>query len=346
VSSGGAFVDRFERDLAAALDVKFAVACSNGTAALQVALQLAGISAGDEVLVPALTFAATSNAVQHCGAVPHFVDCDEDSLGIDPDALEAHLRRIVTRKNGETINRESGRAIKAIVPVHIFGHPARMTEICGVAARYSLAVVEDATEALGSRANGRPVGADGVMSVMSFNGNKIVTTGGGGAILSNDPDIARRARHVTTTAKLPHRWAFIHDEAGYNYRLPNLNAALGCAQLEQLPDFVARKRRLAQAYAAAFRELSDVTFFAERPGTESNYWLNAILLRPGLAFQRDHILERLNEAGLQSRPAWTPMHLLSYQSHFPRADVQTTESVFSRLINLPSSPRLADGLAG
>jgi perosamine synthetase len=345
VSSGGAFVDRFERELAAALDMKFAVACTNGTVALQVALELAGVSAGDEVLVPALTFAATSHAVQHCGAVPHFVDCDEYSLGLDPDALKNHLGRIATRKNGATTNRQTGRSIKAIVPVHIFGHPARMSEICDIAARYGLTVVEDATEALGSRANDRPVGADGAMSILSFNGNKIVTTGGGGAILTNDPGFASRARHITTTAKLPHRWSFVHDAAGYNYRLPNLNAALGCAQLEKLPDFVARKRRLAQAYAMTFRELSGVTFFVERAGTESNYWLNAILLRPGLEFQRDGILERLNDAGLQSRPAWTPMHQLSYQTGFPRAELPVTESIVSRLINLPSSPRLADSLA-
>lgn len=345
VSSGGAFVDRFERELAAALDIGFAVACANGTSALQVALEIAGVLPGDEVLVPSLTFAATSNAAQHCRAVPHFVDCDEGSLGIDPQALRKHLSRIATYKDGQTTNRETRRPMKAIVPVHIFGHAARMDEICSVATEYGLAVIEDATEALGSRANGRPVGSHGVMSVLSFNGNKIVTTGGGGAILSNDSEIARRARHLTTTAKLPHRWAFIHDEPGYNYRLPNINAALGCAQLERLPDFVARKRRLAQSYAEVFREINDVTFFAERSGTQSNYWLNAILLRRGLEFQRDGILERLNDAGLQSRPAWTPMHQLSYQTGFPRAELPVTESVFSRLINLPSSPRLADGLA-
>ncbi|MDT3687773.1 MAG: LegC family aminotransferase [Pseudorhodoplanes sp.] len=345
VSSGGAFVDRFERDLAAMLDMGFAVACANGTAALQVALEVAGVSPGDEVFVPALTFVATSNAVQHCGAIPHFVDCDEDSLGLDPQALKKHLGLVAVCRDGRTTNRDTGRRIKAIVPVHIFGHPARMTEICKIASEYGLSVVEDATEALGSRAGGRPVGSDGVMSVLSFNGNKIVTTGGGGAILTNDQEIARRARHVTTTAKLPHRWAFIHDQPGYNFRLPNINAALGCAQLERLPDFVGRKRRLAQAYAEVFRGNSDVTFLVERAGTQSNYWLNAILLRPGLEEQRDRILERLNDAGLQSRPAWTPMHQLSYQTGFPRADLPVTESICARLINLPSSPRLADGLA-
>ena len=346
VSSAGSFVTRFEDEIAKVTGRRFGLACVNGTAALHLALMLAEVRQGDEVLVPALTFVATANAVHHCGATPHFVDCEYLTLGMCPDALAAYLGQVATRgSDGVCINKKTGRPIRAMVPVHIFGHPARMPELCALAGRYGLAVVEDATESLGSTSDGRPVGRHGLIGVLSFNGNKIVTTGGGGALVMDDAELAGRARHVGTTAKLPHAWAFLHDEVGYNYRLPNINAALGCAQLERLPDFVARKRRLAKAYEQAFEEVPEVKCFRERPGTASNYWLNAIVLAPEYAASRDALLEELNKDGLHCRPAWQPMHLLPFQRDCPRAPLPQTEDIVARLINLPSSARLGDRLS-
>lgn len=346
VSTAGPFVTRFEDDLARVSGRAAAVACVNGTAALHAALLCVGVGPGDEVLVPSLTFVATANAVHHAGAVPHFVDCEEDSLGISPQALETHLFEKAVMGDGVCRNRDTGRRIAALVPVHVFGHPARMDTLCAIAGRYGLTVVEDATEALGSLDGGLPVGGHGVVSVLSFNGNKIITTGGGGAILTDDRELAARARHLTTTAKVPHRWAFVHDEVGYNYRLPNLNAALGCAQLERLADFVARKRRLAEAYEAAFAGVTGAQFLRERPGTSANYWLQAILLQRGLEHMRNPVLEALNAEGLQCRPAWEAMHLLPYHRDCPIAPMSMTDSICARLINIPSSPRLADGMGG
>jgi perosamine synthetase len=346
VSSVGSFVGRFEGELVKATGRKFGFACVNGTAALHLALMLMGVRHGDEVLVPALTFVATANAVHHCGAIPHFVDCEHVTLGMCPDALAAYLEKVAARgDDGVCINKQTSRPIRAMVPVHIFGHPARMPELCALAERYGVAVIEDATEALGSTCDGRPVGHHGAIGVLSFNGNKIVTTGGGGALIMDDAELAQRARHIGTTAKVQHARAFLHDEVGYNYRLPNINAALGCAQLERLPDFVARKRLLAQAYEQAFAEIPELKFFRERPGTASNYWLNAIVLVPGSEASRDILLERLNESGLHCRPTWQPMHLLPFQRDCPRAPLPETEDIAARLINLPSSAKLADQLS-
>ena len=341
VSSVGKFVDRFERDVARVSGASHAVAVVNGTAALHAALMLIGVKPGDEVLMPTLTFVATANAVAYCSAVPHFVDSELATLGLDPDALERHLERIAEMRDGIAYNRTSGRPIRAVVPVHIFGHPVRMCALNAVAKRWSIAVIEDATEAFGSRFDGKPVGCNGVVGVFSFNGNKIVTTGGGGAIVTNDPVMARRAKHLTTTAKRPHPWAFGHDEIGYNYRMPNLNAALGCAQIEQLDGFIVRKRRLAEAYSKAFAGMAGGSFVREPDGSQSIYWLNAILLDEGNAGQRDVLLQALKDADLHCRPAWTPMHRLPMFRDCPRADVSVAENIEARLINLPSSPRLA-----
>jgi aminotransferase in exopolysaccharide biosynthesis len=252
VSSVGPFVDRFENELAAFTGAKHAIAVVNGTAALHVALQLAGAGPGTEVLVPTLTFVATAAAVTYCGATPHFVEAETSTLGIDPAALREYLAAATEMRGGRCVNRATGRAIVALVPMHTFGHPSDIEGLLAVARDYSLALVEDAAESLGSTVLGRHTGTFGLMGTLSFNGNKTVTTGGGGAILTNDPQLAKRLKHITTTAKVPHRWAFTHDEIGYNYRLPNLNAALGCAQLEQLPGFIARKRELFERYRAAF----------------------------------------------------------------------------------------------
>ncbi|MHB0768704.1 LegC family aminotransferase [Bradyrhizobium sp. 5.13L] len=337
VSSVGPFVDRFERMLEEITGAKRAVAVVNGTAALHTCFRLAGVEPGDEVVSPALTFIATTNAIAYCGATPHFVDSSLATLGMDAHALAVRLDAIAQKTATGTINRETGRRIAAIAPMHTFGHPVELDEITAVARGWGIALVEDAAESLGSTYKGHAVGSQARLAALSFNGNKIVTTGGGGAILTNDEELGRRAKHLTTTAKLPHKWAFIHDEIGFNYRLPNLNAALGCAQLEQLDGFLASKRKLAAAYQSAFADVPGVQFSREPKGTTSNYWLNAILLNEANAGQRDNVLAALNEAGFGARPAWTLMHRLPMFAQNPRGDLSAAESIERRLINLPSS---------
>lgn len=346
VSSVGRFVDEFERRLAEYTGVAHAVVVVNGTSALHVSLILAGVQRGDEVLVPALTFVATANAVAYVGAMPHFVDSEENTLGVDPEKLLDYLKEIVTLKNGEAVNRFTGRRIKAVVPVHTFGHPVDMDPLLEVAARFGLSVVEDAAESLGSLYKDRHTGSFGQIGVLSFNGNKIVTTGGGGAILTNDREIARRAKHLTTTAKQSHPWAFFHNETGFNYRMPNINAALGCAQLEQLDVFIERKRRLAGRYAEAFARVKGVKVFQEQPFARSNYWLNALILEPNYAQSRDAILQATHERGIMTRPAWTLMPKLPMYQHCPRMDLRVAEALEARIVNLPSSADLLIELPG
>ena len=337
VSSVGKFVDRFENMLEEVTGARRAIAVVNGTAALHACFTLAGVEAGDEVMSPALTFIATTNAIAYCGASPHFIDSSFRTLGMDAQALGARLDAIAQRGAGGTINRETGRKIAAIAPMHTFGHPVDMDEIVAIARHWDIAVVEDAAESLGSTYKGHAVGSQARLAALSFNGNKIVTTGGGGAILTNDEELGRRAKHITTTAKLPHKWAFVHDEVGFNYRLPNLNAALGCAQLEQLDGFLASKRRLAAAYQRAFAGVPGVQFSREPEGTTSNYWLNAILLDEAHADLRDEVLTALNASGFGARPTWTLMHRLPMFAACPRGGLRVAESIERRLINLPSS---------
>jgi len=340
VSSVGKFVDRFENMLEEVTGARRAIAVVNGTAALHACFTLAGVEAGDEVMSPALTFIATTNAIAYCGASPHFIDSSFRTLGMDAQALGARLDAIAQRSADGTINRETGRRIAAIAPMHTFGHPVDMDEIVAIARHWDIPVVEDAAESLGSTYKGHAVGSQARLAALSFNGNKIVTTGGGGAILTNDEELGRRAKHITTTAKLPHKWAFVHDEVGFNYRLPNLNAALGCAQLEQLDGFLASKRRLATAYQRAFTGVPGVQFAREPEGTASNYWLNAILLDEAHAAARDEVLTALNACGFGARPAWTLMHRLPMFTACPRGDLPVAESIERRLINLPSSASL------
>lgn len=337
VSSVGKFVDRFENMLQEVTGARRAIAVVNGTAALHACFTLAGVESGDEVMSPALTFIATTNAIAYCGASPHFIDSSFVTLGMDAQALGARLDAIAQRGPGGTINRETGRRIAAIAPMHTFGHPVDMDAITAIARHWDIAVVEDAAESLGSTYKGHAVGSQARLAALSFNGNKIVTTGGGGAILTNDEDLGRRAKHITTTAKLPHKWAFVHDEVGFNYRLPNLNAALGCAQLEQLDGFLASKRRLAAAYQRAFAGVPGVKFSREPEATTSNYWLNAVLLDEAHADMRDDVLTALNAAGFGARPAWTLMHRLPMFAACPRGELRVAESIERRLINLPSS---------
>jgi perosamine synthetase len=337
VSSVGKFVDRFEKMLEEVTGARRAIAVVNGTAALHACFRLAGVEPGDEVISPALTFIATTNAIAYCGASPHFVDSSFKTLGMDAQALGARLDAIAQRGPAGTTNRETGRRIAAIAPMHTFGHPVDMDEIIAIARHWDIPVVEDAAESLGSTYKGHAVGSQARLAALSFNGNKIVTTGGGGAILTNDEELGRRAKHITTTAKLPHKWAFVHDEIGFNYRLPNLNAALGCAQLEQLDGFLTSKRCLAAAYDRAFAGVPGVAFAREPEGTTSNYWLNAILLDEAHAGLRDEVLAALNDSGFGARPVWTLMHRLPMFTSCPRGDLGVAESIERRLINLPSS---------
>jgi perosamine synthetase len=340
VSSVGAYVDRFERDLAAITGARHVVATASGTAALHICMLLAGVRSGDEVLVPALTFVATANAIAYTGAIPHFVDSEAVSLGVDADRLERHLAAIAELRGETCFNRRTGAPIRALVVLHVFGHVANLDALAQVARRWRLELIEDAAEALGSRYRAQHAGTFGRVAALSFNGNKIVTTGGGGAILTNDAELGRRAKHLTTTARVPDRWNFVHDEVGYNYRLPNLNAALGCAQLEQLDGFVARKRTLALRYQAAFGGCDGVRFLAEPADTQSNYWLNAIVLDRPDAAHRDDVLAALNGAGYMSRPVWRLMHKLPMYANCPRMDLPVAQALEASVINLPSSAKL------
>ncbi|MEJ1087384.1 LegC family aminotransferase [Microbacterium sp. Mu-80] len=339
VSSVGAFVTEFERGIADFTGAGHAIAVSNGTSALQVALGLAGVGAGDDVIVPTLSFVATANAVAHAGARPYFVDSDESTLGLSVEAVKEVLRAARVTPEG-LVNAATDRRIGAIVPMHTLGHPMCIAELVAVAGEYGVPVVEDAAESLGSTVGGRHTGTFGLLGILSFNGNKILTTGGGGMILTDDDELARRARHLTTTAKLPHRWEFEHDEIAYNYRMPNLNAALGVAQLERLPRFLADKRRLAARYQQAFAETADVEFLTEPVGTESNYWLCGVRVSGGLS-ARDGLLEAANDAGLQCRPFWNLLHTQVPYRHLPHAAVPVAEALHASVVCIPSSPALA-----
>ena len=345
VSSVGSYVDRFEHDLAEVTGARHAVVVSNGTSGLQVALQLAGVGRDDEVIIPALSFVATANAVKHCGAQPHFADTDPATLGLSVPALADYFASAVERRGGVSINKHTGQRIAAIVPMHTFGHPVDMPALMELAGRHGIAVVEDAAESLGSLIEGRHTGTFGLCAMLSFNGNKIVTTGGGGAIITDDPQLARRAKHLTTTAKQPHKWAFFHDEVGYNYRMPNLNAALGCAQLEQLEGFVAAKRELATRYAQAFGDVSGVSLYLERAGTRANYWLQTLILDREFADQRDAVLARTNEACQMTRPVWELLTQLPMYSACPAMETPVAQDLALRIVNLPSSPQLVKGPA-
>ena len=343
VSSVGAFVNRFERDLAAYCNTEHAVVMVNGTCAIHAALLGMGVQPDDEVLIPALTFVATANAVMHAGAVPHFVEVEETSLGIDPVALREYLDRIGLRKNGRTINKLTGLVIRALMPVHIFGHPCQMAQLSAVANDWHLELLEDATEALGSQQDGKPVGSRHT-AILSFNGNKIITTGGGGAVITQSGAIYQRLKHLTTTAKLPHPWAFMHDEVAYNYRMPNINAALGCAQLEQIAHFVAAKRALASAYMQAFSGMPGMRILPSPPGTQSNYWLVTLIADHANESWLNTTLQALQDAGLMCRPVWQPLHLLPMYHQHPRSDLSVTELLAQRIISLPSSVKLGTPL--
>lgn len=341
VSTAGDYVERFEEMLTEVTGVGHSAATVTGTAALHACLLAAGVQPGDEVIVPTLTFAATANAVAHCQATPHFADISEADLGVDAERLDRHLTEISETRDGLCLNRRTQRPIRALICVHIFGHACDLDRIAEVAARHKLILIEDAAESLGTLYKGRHTGNHGRLAALSFNGNKIVTTGGGGAVMTNDPALARQVKHLTTTAKLPHPWRYDHDIVGYNYRLPNINAALGCAQLENLQNFIDAKRALAHRYQAAFANVDGVRLLTEPAASRSNYWLNALILDRPLAAKRDELLQRLHDIKILARPAWTLMHQLTPFRDCPRMDLKVAEDMAARIVNLPSGVDVA-----
>ena len=340
VSSVGAFCDRFETALEDFTGAKRVILTVNGTSALHLSLLLAGVEPDDEVLIPSFTFVATANAVRYIGAVPHFIEIEDQSLGVDAAKLSRWLESMTDAREDGLWSRSTGRRIRCLVPMHTFGHPVNMDALNAVAARFGLVVVEDAEESLGSYYRDRHTGNDLLCAAISFNGNKIITTGGGGAILTNDDDLADRAKHLSTTAKIPHSWEMRHDAVGFNYRMPALNAALGCAQIEKLPDFVVKKRALAARYRAAFDGVEGVRFLNEPEWATSNYWLNTLVLDDDSGEAQESFLELANSEGIMTRPAWTPLHLLPLFSDCPKMDLTVTETMARRVVNIPSTASL------
>lgn len=336
VSSVGEYVDRFEHELAKFTGVKRAVAVVNGTAALHIALKIAGVKSGDEVFMPSLTFVATANAASYLQAIPHFIDVSKKTLGLDPIKLEDHIKNIGEMKDGQLVNKQTGRVIRAVVPMHTFGHPVDLEVLIEICERYNLVLVEDAAESLGSYYKGRHTGGFGLVGALSFNGNKIMTTGGGGAILTNDDRLADYAKHITTTAKVPHKWAYEHDEVGFNYRMPNINAALGSAQLQKISKFIKQKRELTDVYENLVKSVDGVKLFKEPVDTKGNYWLQTLLLDQ--THNHVDVLGLLNEEGVMSRPIWTPLDELQPYNNMPKADLSVTKQLKNKLINIPSTP--------
>lgn len=334
VSSVGAKVTEFEQQIAKFTGAKFAVATVNGTSALHVALQLAGVQRGDEVLSQALTFIATCNALTYTGAVPVFVDVDRDTLGMSPGAVRRWLSAHAEMRGGQAFNKTTGRRISACVPMHTFGFPLRIAEIVAVCDDYGIPVVEDAAESLGSYVGAKHTGTFGKLATLSFNGNKVITTGGGGMIITDDEALAKHAKHLTTTAKIPHPFEFVHDEVGYNYRMPNLNAALGCAQMERLPEMLKIKAQVAQRYADFFAK-TDIRFVQSIQGATANWWLNAIVLEDEAA--RDALLEYTNAQGVMTRPIWRLMPRLEMFKHCQHDGLENSYWLEARVVNLPSS---------
>lgn len=334
VSSVGKFVDKFETEIARFTGAKYAVATVNGTAALHVALLMAGVEKDDEVITQALTFVATCNAISYIGAQPVFVDVDRSTMGMSPEKLKHFLTNQTQMVNGTCINKATKKRIKAVVPMHTFGFPIDLEALQDVCGPYGLKIVEDAAESLGSYQKTRHTGTQGLLGTLSFNGNKTITTGGGGMIITNDKDLAKKAKHITTTSKKPHQWNFYHDEIGYNYRMPNVNAALGCAQLEKLPEILVSKRNLASKYNAFFEGRAP-HFMTEPKNTKANYWLNAIILDDPK--DRDNFLRTTNDAGVMTRPIWNLMSNLPMYKEAQKGNLENSTWLEERVINIPSS---------
>ena len=338
VSSVGKFVDRFENDMAVYTGAKKAVVCVSGTNALHMAMMLVGVERDDEVLTQALTFIATCNAISYIDARPVFIDVDKSTMGLSPDALKAWLMKNAEIRNGQCYNKHTGHRVKACVPMHTFGHPVRIEEIADICAEYHIELVEDAAESIGSKYKGKHTGLFGKVGALSFNGNKTITTGGGGMLLFMDEELGALAKHLTTQAKVPHRWEFRHDHIGYNYRMPNINAALGCAQLEHLDEFIADKRATAAAYAEFFKNVDDIDFFTEPAESFSNYWLNVVILKDRDAQQA--FLQETNDNGVMTRPIWELMNRLPMFENCEHDSLENTAWFADRVVNVPSSVRL------
>jgi len=337
VSSVGKFVDKFEEMITDYTGTTKAVVCVNGTNALHIALMLVGVERDDEVITQALTFIATCNAISYIGAHPVFIDVDIDTMGLSPNALESWLLENTEVKGDSCFNKRTGRRIKACVPMHTFGHPVHLDELIEVCKCYHIDIVEDAAESLGSFYKGKHTGTYGKIGVISFNGNKTITTGGGGMLLFRDEELGKVAKHITTQAKVPHRWEFVHDQIGYNYRMPNINAALGCAQLEQIDDILENKRETAEKYKEFFKDKEAITFFCEPNNCKSNYWLNAVLLNN--KEQQSLFLDYTNNNAIMTRPIWELMNRLPMFKDFETDGLQNTEWFADRVVNLPSSVR-------
>lgn len=338
VSSVGKFVDRFEEQVACYTGSKRAVVCVSGTNALHMGMLLVGVERDDEVLTQALTFIATCNAISYIGAHPVFLDVDRDTLGLSPLAVKRWLSGHAEVRNGQCYNKKTGRRIKACVPMHTFGHPMKIDELSAVCNEYHIELVEDAAESIGSFYKGRHTGTFGRVGAISFNGNKTITTGGGGMLLFQDEELGKFAKHLTTQAKAPHRWAFVHDHIGYNYRMPNINAALGCAQMENLDRYVSNKRETAERYREFFSHIPDVEFVVEPANSRSNYWLNAVLLKDRRAQQS--FLEYTNDHGVMTRPVWELMNRLEMFRGCETDGLENTVWLEERIVNIPSSVRL------
>ncbi len=338
VSSVGKFVDRFEEDMARYTGAKKAVVCVNGTNALHMALMLSGVERNDEVLTQALTFIATCNALSYIGAHPVFLDVDMTTMGLSPEAVKEWLAKNAEVRDEVCYNKRTGRRVKACVPMHTFGHPVRIEELLAVCEEYHIALVEDAAESIGSLYKGKHTGTFGKVGALSFNGNKTITTGGGGMLLFMDEELGKLAKHLTTQAKVPHRWEFRHDHIGYNYRMPNINAALGCAQLENLDQFIEDKRQTAAAYKEYFAKVDGVEFFVEPENCRSNYWLNAVLL-PNREAQQE-FLQFTNDHGVMTRPIWELMNRLPMFENCETDGLTNTQMFADRVVNIPSSVRL------
>lgn len=337
VSSVGKFVDRFENDMATYTGAKKTVVCVSGTNALHMAMMLVGVERDDEVLTQALTFIATCNAISYIGARPVFIDVDKTTMGLSPDAVKAWLVKNAEIRNGQCYNMNTGRRVKACVPMHTFGHPVRIEELLDICNEYHIELVEDAAESIGSKYKGKHTGLFGKVGALSFNGNKTITTGGGGMLLFMDEELGALAKHLTTQAKVPHRWEFKHDHIGYNYRMPNINAALGCAQLEHLDEFIADKRETAKAYAEYFKNVDDIDFFTEPNNCFSNYWLNVVILKDKEAQQA--FLQETNDNGVMTRPIWELMNRLPMFEKCEHDSLENTIWFADRVVNIPSSVR-------
>ncbi len=334
VSSIGAFVDRFETELSEYVGASYCVAAVNGTAALHAALVVLGVDTDHEVITQPLTFVATCNAIKYCGAEPIFVDTHQDTLSLDPQRLEDFLIRQTVMDGDICRNRTSGKAIRVCVPMHTFGHAALIDDIEIICGKYNIVVLEDAAEALGSRYRNKHLGTFGLMGVLSFNGNKIITSGGGGAIVTDDEELYLQLKHITTTAKTAHAWEYQHDKVGFNYRMPNINAALACAQLENLENFVLKKRELASIYAD-FCETNEIEFVSEPEDSRSNYWLNAVICKD--LSERDELLKRSNEKNVMMRPVWGLMNNLPEFANCEHTSLSNSTYISDRIVNIPSS---------